>query len=428
MKVSIFAATKEGHEPTELEIKQNAGRNAGICYMPDDFEALKNESCEKTQNRAGSTLKSGHHSVFEHSFVTLTIEGAPKILAMVLNNEKVYTTSEKSGRYTKMLPDEDLRKEHEVYEEVLVGKERELYEKWIGIFTTEVQKRLPELSPRETETLALENARYLVSVFTPATTMDYSVSIRQLNYMLGWIENWLEAGPATEFEYQLLPILRDFSAWISAIKLEIEGLRDGKERDFSLFAPRKRAEEFGENYCTNYDASLAEVAQAQRHRTIYYEIAIPDASADYYRELADDGDFDNPPFFVPPILDGELREQWCADMLSVMPNYPQGMLVHVNERGTFENFLLKCKERLCGQAQFEIQQQTAETLREYYRGVGGWPYLSDSPFDEPIDSPLWQELNKHIWNGDDRRCRMGVKCDKPCIWVRRDGSLHKRFV
>ena len=411
MDVKITAATKVGHAPTETETILFPGLNAGICYMPDDYETLQGEDVAKTTKRAMGTLKSGHHSVYDHTFVTLTLEGVPKILAMMLNNEKVYTTSEKSARYTVMATG---------------GKERELYEKWTKILTDEIQKRLPELKPREAEKLALENARYFISIFTPATTMNYTVSIRQLNYMLGWIENWLESGPETEFEYRLLTVLEDFYRHIQAEGLNIPELRDGKGRGFSLFASQLRATEWGENYCTTYRASLAYFAQAHRHRTIYYEMMMPDLVPSL--NGADNCDVASDLVYTPPILEGELVEQWHGDMASVMYDCPQGLMVMINERGTFENFLLKCKERLCGQAQFEIQQQTAQTLRDYYQGIGGWPWIGDAPWAEPIDSSLWQELNQYIWNGDDRRCKMGVKCDRPCVWVRRDGSLHKRFV
>ena len=41
------------------------------------------------------------------------------------------------------------------------------------------------------------------------------------------------------------------------------------------------------------------------------------------------------------------------------------MLVKVNERGTWENFVLKCTERLCGAAQLEIMDQTKLILDKY---------------------------------------------------------------
>ena len=56
-------------------------------------------------------------------------EEIPKILAMILNNEKIYNTSEKSARYTHMEPSED---------------EKALYEKWIEIYKTEISKKYPK--------------------------------------------------------------------------------------------------------------------------------------------------------------------------------------------------------------------------------------------------------------------------------------------
>ena len=56
---------------------------------------------------------------------------------------------------------------------------------------------------------------------------------------------------------------------------------------------------------------------------------------------------------------------WLEDMNSLADLYPQGMLIQINERGTAENFILKCKERVCGCAQLEIMKQTYEILNKY---------------------------------------------------------------
>ena len=77
-----------------------SGKYAGVCYNKEGFNALENEDEEKTRKRANGTLKSGHHSVFDHIYITFNFINIPKILAMVLNNENEYTTSEKSLRYT----------------------------------------------------------------------------------------------------------------------------------------------------------------------------------------------------------------------------------------------------------------------------------------------------------------------------------------
>lgn len=55
---------------------------------------------KKTNRRINMTLNNGHHSVYDHINVSLNLQNIPKILAMVINNEHQYTTSEKSGRYT----------------------------------------------------------------------------------------------------------------------------------------------------------------------------------------------------------------------------------------------------------------------------------------------------------------------------------------
>ena len=113
MKIKVIASTKVGYKMPKEEAIDFSGKEAGICYLPDDLEKLFGEDKEKTLKRAQRTLKSGHHSVFGHPTYNLTLEGIPKILAMILNNEKVYNTSEKSARYTKMNPSKE---EKELYE------------------------------------------------------------------------------------------------------------------------------------------------------------------------------------------------------------------------------------------------------------------------------------------------------------------------
>ena len=127
---------------------------------------------------------------------------------------------------------------------------------------------------------------------------------------------------------------------------------DMKKRELSFFAKRKnRKEEFGENYCTTYLASFAELAQAQRHRTLDYKL-------EFLKEKE---------FYIPPILDDDLAliQEWLTDMNIVEEVTPQGELVKINEVGKYEDFILKCKERLCSAAQLEIMRQTKETLIKY---------------------------------------------------------------
>lgn len=75
-------------------------------------------------------------------------------------------------------------------------------------------------------------------------------------------------------------------------------------------------------------------------------------------------------YFVPPVIKGtKLEQEWFKDIKSLGEFYPQGRMVLVNERGTVENFILKCKERLCGCAQLEITMQTCKTLAKYLQNT-----------------------------------------------------------
>ena len=162
MRVEIAASTKVGYEIPTDDALMFSGTVAGICYLPDTIESLRGEPEERTISRYKGNLASMHHSVFSHVTYNLLLTNVPKILAMVLNNEKLYTTSEKSARYTQMAPS---------------AEERELYEKWIGLF----QRRVIEeygFKEKYALKLAQENARYLISVFTPATTMMYTVNLQ----------------------------------------------------------------------------------------------------------------------------------------------------------------------------------------------------------------------------------------------------------
>jgi len=177
MEIKVIASTKVGYVMPKDEAVDFSGKSAGICYLPDTVETLFAEAPEKTQRRADGNIKSGHHSVFGHPTYNLCLEGIPKILAMILNNEKIYNTSEKSARYTHMEPS---------------PQEKELYEKWIEIFEEQILIQYPKFEDKRALKLAQENARYLISVFTPATVMEYTVNFGQLNYIINWAKDYIK--------------------------------------------------------------------------------------------------------------------------------------------------------------------------------------------------------------------------------------------
>lgn len=371
MEIKVIASTKVGYVMPKDEAVDFSGKSAGICYLPDTVETLFAEAPEKTQRRADGNIKSGHHSVFGHPTYNLCLEGIPKILAMILNNEKIYNTSEKSARYTHMEPS---------------PQEKELYEKWIEIFKEQILTQYPKFEDKRALKLAQENARYLISVFTPATVMEYTVNFGQLNYIINWAKDYIKNAEENVFSIKLKETFKEFLAAMP--DLEIEGLDSrNKNRNFSLFAKRKnRNEEFGENYSVTYLASFAQLAQAQRHRTLSYEMTL----------------LDEPKYYVPPIIaETNLEKEWLKDISSLKEFFPQGMLVQVNERGTIENFVLKCMERLCGFSQLEIMQETKNIMNKYLEAT------KDKP-------ELYQYLLPYSRGA---RCTFpGWKCDSPCVF------------
>lgn len=393
MKVKVLGSTQMGYVMPKEEALSFAGKAAGICYMPDDFEVILNEPQEKTLKRAQDTLNSGHHSVFDHVYYNLLLENVPKILAMILNNEGIYTTSEKSARYTKMEPSPE---------------ELALYNKWLEKFVDLITKEYGDRyikfykSEKKASTaikkMAQENARYMISVFTN-TTLEYTVSLRQLNYILSFFDRFITEAENTAFNVRLKNAMSEFANCIP-IELKVSRLNANlKDRKLSIFDERKnRKEFFSETYCTVYKATFAEFAQAQRHRTLWYKVSLLD-------------EFE---FYTPIILKDkkELSKEWAEDIKSVAHLYPQGMLISVCERGTYENFILKCSERLCGCAQLEIALQTKETLDKYLKAL-----------KENGEDDIYLELLK---------CSKGARCtfpkftcDKPCIWGAKDAFNRK---
>ena len=345
MKISIEATTHEGYIAPKEEFDILSGHAAGVCYMPENFAALKNEPIERTFNRVSRNKIQQHHSVCGHPHITLSLEDIPKGLAMILNNEGAYNASEKSARYTKM---------------VLKDKEQELYNKWLEIFKREISDMYKDKYPQvftdqKIEKLAQENARYLISVFTP-TSMEYSVSYQQLNYLYQMFINEINNENSNAFMQALKPAMQDFCNAIetSTPYLDIDIARGviNKNRKLSLIGEMIKPEQyFGDVYAVSYEGTFAQLAQAQRHRTIDYNMTL----------------LDEPKFYVPPIIrqSEKLTKEWTNDCEKQASVFPQGLLININEFGRLDWFIQKMKERKCTCAQLEINQQTNLILKKY---------------------------------------------------------------
>ena len=337
-----------------------SGKIAGVCYDKEGFAHLENEPEEKTMRRVDMTLNNGHHSVYDHISISFNLQNLPKMLAMVLNNEHQYTTSEKSARYTPVVRQEG---------SIITADEERLYNKWIEIFKLKIKAAYGDVyNDAKIQKLAQENARYLVTVFMP-TQMIYSTSLRQINYMASWMKDYIDnANMDNDFEKKLAISMQELIDELGNLNVLEEGLlKNEKYRSLSIFGKDldKKEEHFGDVYSTTYKGSFAQYAQAHRHRTL-----------DYQLELLDEKEY-----FIPPIIadDQMLVDEWLGDMQTVSEVNPQGELVRISEVGKYEDFILKCKERLCSAAQLEIMMQTKETLSKYKTALeeSGNPLASD---------------------------------------------------
>ncbi len=338
-----------------------SGKIAGVCYDKEGFKHLENEPEEKTLRRVNMTLNNGHHSVYDHILINFNLQDVPKILAMILNNEHQYTTSEKSARYTPLVKQNN---------SIITETEEKLYNKWLDIFKIKIKDKYGYIyNDNKIQKLAQENARYLITVFMP-TQMIYSTTLRQINYLASWMQKYIEQAK-TPFEKKLAFYMQEFLDNLANINvLEARLMQNDKERSLSLFNSNLENQEyFGDVYSTVYKGSFAQLAQAQRHRTIDYQI-----------EMLKEKEY-----YIPPIIadDQTLVDEWLNDMEKVKAVNPQGEIIKIKERGTYEAFILKCKERLCTAAQLEIMLQTKETLLKYKKAL------------ETTNNPLAKDIQKY---------------------------------
>lgn len=375
MEIELLASSHIGYNALKEEFDNFGGKMAGICYMASTFEDIQREDENKTAKRIALTKNNGHHSVYDHPSITLYFTDIPKILAMVINNEHQYTTSEKSGRYTQMK---------------MSGTEKILYDKWLEIFKTRITKKYGEKYPQfftksRIEKLAQENSRLLLSVFTP-TSMAYTTSYRQLNYLVAFLKDFLNKPNKNAFEEKLAICTKEFVEKLQKIKFIDEKLCvNDKNRHLSLFGSGDCEEYFGDVYCTNYKASFSALAQAQRHRTINYSMTLTNE------------------YYVPKIIrdNEDLTAIWLSDMKMIKDNFPQGQLLNVCEMGTFDNFVLKLYERKCTFAQLEIDEICVETAKKYENAL------------RIKSHPRAEEMKKYLSGS---RCTFGYKCSSPCYF------------
>lgn len=426
----------------QYEALKSVGVKAAVCYkevLNDKLisqSEIRKESDAILINRALNTIFLDHTTPSEHQMVSLEITSIPKILCMVLNNEKQYTADERSLRYTS------------VYNNQYISElEVKLYNKWILIFENLIKKKMFDfyLKYNKTEKKALqaihkiaqENARYMVSVFMP-TTITYTVPFIQLNKLLVYMQRIIK-NPNDKLEEMLIPYFKEFinlciSKNVALTKNSIYNVviknedvknrlfkkypeikqyvgsnellyKNNKDIDLSLFASRNKfsginlENEYGVNVSYNNFESFACLAQEQRHRTIDCEMLV----------------LDNFQCFVPPILidfkDKNLINEYLNDMFLVSNYFPQGQLVKVNRLMSVKNLLkFVSQERACEMAQLEIENVYIKNII---------PDLYDA-LTKRNDS-LKEQVKPYVKR---KRCQFpGYHCPNPCSHVRMDRKV-----
>jgi thymidylate synthase ThyX len=314
---------------------------ANVCYSEKEFLDIYFESKKETLNRQNRTLGSGHHSVYEHLYFTFELTNIPKSLVMILNNQSVYVTSEKSARYTQMTD--------------ISRKEKILYDKWMDKFSTRIDKKYGKiLDESRIKKLSQENARYMTSVHTP-TKLIHTMSFRQLNYVMHLFEQFIDKADDTEYNNSLKISMSEFLQLPQMKGLYEDRLKaEVKDMELNWYCNVDSNEHFDSTYVSKYFMSFASLAQAQRHRTLNYQVKDFNVLKNYV---------------VPPILLVNQKKEWLSDLESVSELFPQAGLLEVTERGIFEHFKMKAIERLCGFAQWETMNNTKITLEKYLSNV-----------------------------------------------------------
>lgn len=386
MKLKVIGHTITSDYTGEFNLEDGvifSAKEAGICYSNDNVEAIFSEPKEKSYKRLDRVLPGYHHSVFDHYIINFDISEISKIMCMILNNEKAYATSEKSGRYTKFSK--------------LSPKENELYNKWYEKLIEVIKEKEPKLiKPKaknpylEVQKKAMENARYFISVFAPVSEMGHSLSLKQINYIMYMADKFIKTAEDTPFNKLLKPQLKELIECFSPYKIEGLVPPEVKKRRLAFFIPEHLKgvpDEFNYNYKVTFDSSFACAAQNQRHRTetCYFEILE-----------------DNFQFYVPEILDDNeiLKAEWLADANSIKELYPIGTLISTTQIGTVDTFIQKISERLCQSAQIEIMKHCVDIYNKF---------VSKSPYGY-----ILEEYTK----GNTARCGFSCafKCSSPCAY------------
>lgn len=285
----------------------------------------------------------------------IAIEDAPFILEMILRSE--------FGRYGTVDQVGFINKGE--------GLAFEMWQKWRKNFS-EISKK--SVFSKNDKLIISHFVRYVFPVFA-LKNFSYDCSPSQLQQVVCQMEEFLREADRVylempnDFPLELCKVFEDFINQTAHFVTFLPSFAK-PDRSIPLLAKRKRTDEWGENYCANYQASLQYLSKMIAFSPmIDYEFSFVHETKVFSREIV------YPAVFTP---DSKYGEEWAHDMGAMIDEglYPMCIKVNICERGTLDEFIGKCnKLDLAGRALMdreigvdlknEVHTQTISTLEKY---------------------------------------------------------------
>ena len=434
-KVYVTAVTNEVDENYEGEQIYSkamtfAGKNAALCHT-DEFYFSDKIQDPVNALRRGETYGGLHQSLHDHFHITMYLE-LPKFMAMLLNSTGVYNTSERSFR-------DNVHPETEL--------EEKYYKKWTDkLFPIITRYSADYITEKGRYKLAQEYARYMISAFQ-MVTLSFTVSYRHLMEILNYLEDLyvtidkflekcaeIECNPKNALFYEKasasaknlrneicktlrldpnnLPLKNiknqsfRFMEDLVAMKYFLEYPLDKKDIDLVDFSHLSgigkglyKVPTIGDSYTVDYDASFSSLAHLERHRSLRYSFLLGGSILFYTPDLIKIQIIKTP--------ENNIFKEWIDDLIHLYTEgiIPQALQLRVTEQGIFEDFALKCKERLCSRAQYETCRNTEEVLLRFNKYKDNLSKENRVLLNNMLDS-----------KGDaNPRCQFGdFTCEEPC--------------
>ena len=382
MKIKLIGITQSllDNENKEIDSLYNfCSKTMATCNTAEPLKQMTTESLDKTTKRLATTLRERHHSGYDMINLVWEFEDVSKIFIMYLHNLHVYSSEGTSGRHVPL---------------TLNAKEKEVFDYFYKAFYDRENEKYPDKKEYLKKQVAFESARFVAGV-DAKTNLVHSISLRQLNYIYKWAQDFLNKEEYNIYEKLAIPDMKDFCAYMKDFTINGEHLinsrlmNDPYNRSFQLFGDGKvRPEHFGKTYEIYYKATAPTFDQLQRHRPIYYQASVTD----------------EPEYYIPSIVkDLEIQDEWI-DKIDGLENVPQGRLLNVFEYGALDAFIMKLKERCCEHAQEEARDITKQSANKIFEGLKDYDYN------------LAQDLINRYGNGKNRCDFPDYKCvcSNPC--------------